>query len=228
MSMPGVQKPHCRPCFSVKPSCTAWSLPPCSRPSTVVILQPSACTASTVHDFTGWPSRCTVHAPQWLVSQPTWVPVMRKFSRMRCTSSRRDSTSASRTAPLMVTLILWLAMSVPPSVSTGALDRFLQRPRRQHARHLLLVHDRAAAVRRGRALRGGHLRRFGDGLVVGHLAGEEFHGVAGFDRRQARVGQRDAAALHRSLSAERYLSRRRGDREVPGFALELRVGAAAP
>src|SRR5882672_7427995 len=83
MSMPGVQKPHCSPCFSTQPSCTACSFPPCSRPSTVVTLQPSACTASTVHDFTGWPSRWTVHAPQWLVSQPTCVPVILKFSRMR-------------------------------------------------------------------------------------------------------------------------------------------------
>ena len=36
---------------------------------------PSACTASTVHDLTASPLRCTVQAPQLDVSQPTCVPV---------------------------------------------------------------------------------------------------------------------------------------------------------
>src|SRR5689334_13915745 len=181
--MPGVQKPHCRPCFSVNPSCTGCSLPPCSRPSTVVTVQPSACTASTVHDFTGWPSRCTVQAPQWLVSQPTCVPVIAKFSRMRCTSSSRDSTSASRTAPLMVTLILCLAISV----RSRSLDGFLERPRREHARHLLLVLDRAFAVGRGRAFRRRHLRGFHERLVVGHLADEILGRIGGLDGSQAGI-----------------------------------------
>src|SRR5882672_6952802 len=223
MSMPGVQKPHCSPCFSTKPSCTACSFPPCSRPSTVVTLQPSACTASTVHDFTGWPSRWTVHAPQWLVSQPTCVPVILKFSRMRCTSSRRDSTSASRTAPLMVTLILCMAMSI----RSRALYRFFQRPRGQHARHLLLVLDRALAVGRGRAFRRRHLRRLHERLVVGLLADEILGRIGGLDRRQAGVGQGDAGALDRAVLAERHLHRRGRDREVPGLAFQLRIGAAA-
>jgi len=60
----------------------------------------------TVHDFTGWPSSSTVHAPQWVVSQPMCVPVSRKLSRKRCTRRRRDSTSASRAAPFTVTVIL--------------------------------------------------------------------------------------------------------------------------
>ena len=33
--MPGVQKPHCRPCSCQKPSWIGWSLPSCSSPSTV-------------------------------------------------------------------------------------------------------------------------------------------------------------------------------------------------
>src|ERR1700704_3567979 len=172
MSMPGVQKPHCSPCFSVKPSCTAWSLPPCSSPSTVVIFAPSACTASTVQDLTGWPSRCTVQAPQWLVSQPTWVPVIRNTSRIRCTSKRRDSTSASRNAPLMVTLILCIPLSLP----SRALDRFAQRACRQNAGHFLLVFDRAAAVRAGRALHRRQPRGLGDGFFVRHLPDEIFRG----------------------------------------------------
>ena len=43
---------------------------------------PSHCTASSVHDFTAMPLRCTVQAPHWLVSQPTWVPVRPASSRM--------------------------------------------------------------------------------------------------------------------------------------------------
>ena len=77
----------------MKPSWTGWSLPSFSSPSTVVTSRPSACTASTVQDFTGTPSSSTVQAPQWVVSQPMWVPVSRKSSRSRWTSSRRDSTS---------------------------------------------------------------------------------------------------------------------------------------
>src|SRR6185295_8621901 len=47
------------------------SLPPCSRPSTVVTARPSAWTASTVHDLTGVPSRSTVQAPQCVVLRET-------------------------------------------------------------------------------------------------------------------------------------------------------------
>ncbi len=47
----------------------------------VVTSHPSAWTASTEHDFTLRPSRCTVQAPQLLVSQPTTVPVFPSCSR---------------------------------------------------------------------------------------------------------------------------------------------------
>ena len=40
----------------------------------VVISLPSACTASTLQDFTLRPSSSTVHAPQLEVSQPIGVP----------------------------------------------------------------------------------------------------------------------------------------------------------
>jgi len=53
---------------------------------------PSAITASVVQDFTALPSRCTTQAPHCEVSQPTWVPVSRRFSRRNCTSSVRGST----------------------------------------------------------------------------------------------------------------------------------------
>ena len=48
----------------------------------VVTEWPSAWAARTVQDFTASPSRWTVHAPQFEVSQPTWVPVSPSTSRM--------------------------------------------------------------------------------------------------------------------------------------------------
>jgi len=46
--MPGVQKPHCRPCSSWKPTWIESSLPPLARPSTVVTFLPSSIGASNV------------------------------------------------------------------------------------------------------------------------------------------------------------------------------------
>src|SRR5262245_6017440 len=68
----------------------------------VVTSPPSAWAASTVHDFTDIPSSSTVHAPQLEVSQPTWVPVSRRFSRRWCTSSVRASTSTAEATPFTV------------------------------------------------------------------------------------------------------------------------------
>ena len=99
--MPGVQKPHCRPCIMRKPSCSADSVPSAlAMPSMVVMSLPSACTANMVQDFTDMPSISTVQAPQWVVSQPIWVPVSTRFSRMKCTKSVRGSTRPSTSAPL--------------------------------------------------------------------------------------------------------------------------------
>ena len=42
----------------------------------------------------------TVHAPHWLVSQPTWVPVRSRSSRRAWTRSRLGSTSSSRACPI--------------------------------------------------------------------------------------------------------------------------------
>ena len=50
-------------------------------------LAPSAWTASIVQLLTALPSTRTVHAPHWLVSQPTWVPVSPRSSRRNWTSS---------------------------------------------------------------------------------------------------------------------------------------------
>src|SRR4051794_10945766 len=99
MTMPGVQKPHCSPWLSWKAACIGCSSPLRASPSMVVTLAPSACTASTVHDFTDSPSRWMVHAPHDDVSHPMFVPVSPATSRMYCTSSSRGSTSSSCDAP---------------------------------------------------------------------------------------------------------------------------------
>src|SRR3954467_3215464 len=67
---------------------------------------PSAWTASTLQDFTERPLRCTVQAPQLLVSQPITVPVLPSFSRRYWTSSIRGSTSSETCDPSTVSLIL--------------------------------------------------------------------------------------------------------------------------
>src|SRR5215510_14111370 len=145
----------------MNPSWSGWSLPSCSRPSTVVISWPLACTANMVQDFTGRPSRSTVHAPQCVVSQPMWVPVSRKTSRIRWTRSSRGSTSEESFSPLIVT---WTFMA--SLASAGALDRLPQRAGRQDPDDVLLVFDRAAQIGLGPGRVGGQLRGLLDrGLV---------------------------------------------------------------
>src|SRR3954468_11671233 len=67
---------------------------------------PSAITASVVQAFTALPSRCTTQAPHCEVSQPTWVPVSRRFSRKNWTSSVRGSTLAFTGLPFTIREIL--------------------------------------------------------------------------------------------------------------------------
>src|SRR3954463_11588397 len=65
----------------------------------VVTELPSAWAASIVHDLIACPSTWTVHAPHWLVSQPTWVPVRSRSSRSAWTRRRLGSTSSSWGVP---------------------------------------------------------------------------------------------------------------------------------
>src|SRR5882672_2456383 len=68
MIMPGVQKPHCRPCFSQKPCWIGCSSPSLASPSIVMMSAPSHWTANRLQAFTAWPSMMIVQAPHWLVS----------------------------------------------------------------------------------------------------------------------------------------------------------------
>src|SRR4029453_3855259 len=68
----------------------------------VVTFAPSICHTKTVHALTALPSTCTTQAPHWDVSQPTCVPVSRRFSRRNCTSRVRGSTSPFAGLPFTV------------------------------------------------------------------------------------------------------------------------------
>src|SRR5262249_44244544 len=68
----------------------------------VVTFAPSICHTKTVHALTALPSTCTTQAPHWDVSQPTCVPVSRRFSRRNCTRSVRGSTSPVTALPFTV------------------------------------------------------------------------------------------------------------------------------
>src|SRR5213076_841156 len=67
---------------------------------------PSAITASVVQDLTALPSRCTTQAPHCEVSQPTWVPVSRRFSRSNWTRRVRGSILAFTGLPFTIREIL--------------------------------------------------------------------------------------------------------------------------
>src|SRR5262245_42026965 len=182
MSMPVVQWPHWSPCSAMNPSWSGWSLPSCSRPSTVVISCPLACTANMVQDLTGRPSRSTVHAPQCVVSQPMWVPVSRRTSRIRCTSRRRGSTSASCFSPLIATLTSIVLASL-----LRALDRLAEGAARQDSHQVLLVFDGAAQVCGGLGGLGRELGGLLDRCVVQPLALERRLRLLGPDGHRAHV-----------------------------------------
>src|SRR5262245_41942212 len=88
---------------------------------------PSAITASVVQDFTALPSRCTTQAPHCEVSQPTWVPVSRRFSRRNWTSKVRGSTLALTGLPFTIREILairTLWSVLPQRSKTGGFGHF--------------------------------------------------------------------------------------------------------
>src|SRR5690242_20301417 len=147
MIIPGVQKPHWRPCWSQNACWRGWSVAPSARPSIVLISEPWAWTASIVQDLALRPSTWTVHAPQLLVSQPTCVPVSPKTSRRRWTRSSRGSTSASRASPLTVTVMCWVVIVAPCSrVGQRPDERLAERAEGQLGDHRALVLDGSADV----------------------------------------------------------------------------------
>src|SRR5258708_7739536 len=180
------------------------SLPSFSRPSTVVISDPSACTANIVQDFTARPFISTVHAPQYVVSQPTCVPVRSQPSRRNSTSNMRGSTSRAYDLPFT---LIWTLTTIRfkgaiagilSGIEVGPFDRFsastaasdLDGALHQCNDQLALVICGTAHVR----LRiGGGTGRFGGGrnrLVVQVLSTERCLGLGSADRRQSDAAQR--------------------------------------
>src|SRR5262245_15933255 len=119
-----------------------------------------------------------------------WVPVSRSVSRMKCTSRRRGSTSASCFSPLIATLTSMISAPL-----LRALDRLAERPACQYPHQILLVLDRAPQVLLGlRGLRG-ELGRLLDRGLVGALAHERGLRLRGLDRHGSHVGEPDARLL---------------------------------
>src|SRR4051812_1501323 len=172
ISIPGVQKPHCRAWRSWKPCCTGSRRPPCSSDSTVRISCPSHIAARIVHDFTGWPSIRTTQAPQFDVSQPQCVPVRSSVSRMKCTSSMRGSMSCDTCSPLTVIETLMSGLLV-----VRARHRPAQRAACEHACEVALVVDRAAAVGAGGAVLRRDLVHLREHLLARRLAPQELLGA---------------------------------------------------
>src|SRR5262249_24162170 len=178
--IPGVQKPHCRPCSSWN-ACWIGCRPSavCS-PSTVVTSCPPACTAKTVHDFTGVPSSNTVHAPHDVVSQPRCVPVRPSVSRRKCVSSSRVSTSAECAVPLTVSvsaLVIVPSRTETTSVMAPPFGHLTEASLGEHAHDVALLLNRAADVVLRLGGLGGEPRRFLDRPVVELRAREHLLGL---------------------------------------------------
>ena len=75
VTIPGVQKPHCRASRRTKFRWSGLSPSAGVRPSTVTTSRPAASTARIMQAFTGSPSRRTVQAPQAPRSQTRFGPV---------------------------------------------------------------------------------------------------------------------------------------------------------
>ena len=120
--IPGVQKPHCRPCSLMKPCCTGSSAPPTSRPSTVRTARPSAIAASTVQLFTGTlvqPARRTRRS--WRCRSPS---ACRSAAGCRAGSARAAAAARPRavtSSPL--TVIVTCIVMTPFRARTAAARR---------------------------------------------------------------------------------------------------------
>jgi hypothetical protein len=85
---------------------------PLAKPSIVVTSAPSSDTASVEQLFTDLPPTCTTQAPHWLVSQPMWVPVNRKFSRKNTDSNVSSGTSPLTDFPFTFNVIFVIYLSL--------------------------------------------------------------------------------------------------------------------
>src|SRR5215813_4029051 len=71
---PGWQYPHCATCSSIQAFWTGWLLSE-ESPSIVMTFFPATRASGVTHERTASPSTITVHAPQWAIPHPNFVPV---------------------------------------------------------------------------------------------------------------------------------------------------------
>src|SRR5262249_34662977 len=191
----------------------------------------------------GRPSRSTVHAPQWVVSHPMWVPVRRSTSRSRWTRRSRGSTSACCFSPLIVS---WTSTGVTsmctplgalaraPGAPTAslprarALHRAAQRRSGQPPHEVPLVLHRATQVGAGLGGRRGQFGGAADGRLVGAVPHEGRLGPLRLDRRRPDVGEPDAHPRAGAVRPEGDLGGGRRGGEVAHLALHLHVGPPPP
>src|SRR5215470_7566537 len=102
MIWPDWQYPHCGTSFLIQAACTALPAAVPAMPSIVVTFLPAAADTGVEQERTGWPSRCTVHAPHCAMPQPNLVPVRCSESRSTHRRGVSGATSTSRFLPLIV------------------------------------------------------------------------------------------------------------------------------
>src|SRR6266853_1491823 len=185
------------------------SLPSFSRPSTVMISDPSACTANIVQDFTAKPFISTVHAPQYVVSQPTCVPVRSQASRRNSTSNIRGSTSRAYDLPFT---LIWTLTTIRfkgaiagilSGIEMGPFDRFsastagsdLDGALHQSYDQLALVVSRSAHVRLRIGCGTSGFGGSGNHLVVQTPSTERCLGLGCADRSQSNAAKSNGGIL---------------------------------
>src|ERR1700730_15736550 len=218
--MPGVQKPHWRPCSSMKPCWMGSRSPLLARPSTVPMVRPSAIAANTVQDLTASPSMFTTQAPQLLVSHAQWVPVRPRWSRSKCTSSSRGSISRDTCSPLTVIVTCTSGL-----LTKGAGRGPAQRAPGELARKRAFVGCRSPLVVGGRGGFAGQPAGFLEQLGSGGLAFQDILGGGGVEAVYAYRGQADTGVAD-GVAVNPEGGTGGGDGPIAGAPLDLLVGAA--
>src|SRR2546429_1892276 len=200
----------------------------------ILISCPSACTANMVQDLIAFPSTSTVHAPQFVVSQPMWVPVSPRPWRIRWESSSRGSTSAAFFMPLIVNLIRrmgtspvsWSPRSSYTVVMSGrpfrGLEVAAQQPDHKGAHHVPLVFRAAAVVGPGPGRLRGELGRLLDALGGQRLPGQGAGRGGNGDGRSAHPGPGNPRPLHRPAGGlQRHPGAHSGEVADPAIPAEI-------
>src|SRR5712691_145999 len=156
--MPEVQKPHWMAPCSTNAACTARSVSPSARPSTVRISRPSASTARWVQALTGAPSTSTVQAPHTWMSHERLAPLRPSCSRRTSRSRLCGMTSTATARPLTVQARLdddGVGIACLDLLSLSARGGDLERPLHARAGQRALVLGGAVAITHRLHLAGG-------------------------------------------------------------------------